>query len=110
MDDSDKITQILNQNLPAKAEATDVADLKSKKASLGQILNTYISNLDADIAQTDSAVNAVLTARTAVDADGNVNANIKAELRALEAAILKFRTECRDYRTAFVWIRDNFCS
>lgn len=80
----------------------------AKKVDLKSILNSYITQLDSDIAATDTATQAVVAARAATNADNTVNANLKAELRALEDAVLKLRTETRNYKTAFVWIRDNY--
>lgn len=103
VDDSDKISAMMQGKV-------DTSLIITKNTSLKQVLDNYIATIDAAITATDAAIQAVVSARAAVNADSTVNANIKAELRALESACLALRDENRNYRTAFVYIRDNYCS
>lgn len=78
-----------------------------KKVQLKDILNTFIAQIDSDIAATDAAVADLQTKMAATDANLTL-ANLKAEVRALINASNKSKTEHRNYKTAFVWIRDNY--
>lgn len=84
-----------------------VETVMDKKQDLEEILNGYISQIDNDIAATDVAVADLITKMGATDANLTL-ANLKAEVRALINASNKSKAEHRNYRTAFVWIRDNY--
>lgn len=97
-------------NFDARAIAQVMSRLETvlaKKQDLEEILNNYIAQIDSDIAATDAAVTNLQSKMATTDSNLTLE-NLKEEVRALITASNRSKIEHRNYRTAFVWIRNNY--
>lgn len=104
---AEKELQIEGLQTLLQEKEQEITALKEKNAALAATA-AEVDGALADETEVQNLINALMTARTATNRDATVNANLKAELRALTSCVQKLYDMAKKNRKVIAFIKQNY--